>query len=167
MDKTIILWDVSTGQSLRKYRGHLGTVNCVKFNEDSSVAISGSVDTSIRCWDCRSKKPEAFQIMQEAKDSVSSVQVTDHEILTGSLDGQIRRYDVRNGEMIADEMARKFSLYAYSKSVVLLYSNKLRLFLLDPITSVWFTRDGQGLLVSCLDSTLRLIDKDTGELLQE
>ena len=110
MDKTIILWDVSTGQSLRKYRGHLGTVNCVKFNEDSSVAISGSVDTSIRCWDCRSKKPEAFQIMQEAKDSVSSVQVTDHEILTGSLDGQIRRYDIRNGEMIADEMARKFFL---------------------------------------------------------
>lgn len=142
MDKTIILWDVSTGQSLRKYRGHLGTVNCVKFNEDSSVAISGSVDTSIRCWDCRSKKPEAFQIMQEAKDSVSSVQVTDHEILTGSLDGQIRRYDIRNGQLIADEMAQ-------------------------PITSVWFTRDGQGLLVSCLDSTLRLIDKDTGELLQE
>ena len=45
--------------------------------------------------------------MQEAKDSVSSVQVTDHEILTGSLDGQIRRYDIRNGQMIADEMARK------------------------------------------------------------
>ena len=33
--------------------------------------------------------------------------------------------------------------------------------------SVWFTRDGQGLLVSCLDSSIRLIDKDTGELLQE
>jgi mitogen-activated protein kinase organizer 1 len=165
MDKTIILWDVSTGQSLRKYRGHLGTVNCVKFNEDSSVAISGSVDTSIRCWDCRSKKPEAFQIMQEAKDSVSSVQVTDHEILTGSLDGQIRRYDIRNGEMIADEMARKFSVSL--QKLCCSTNNEICLFSLDPITSVWFTRDGQGLLVSCLDSTLRLIDKDTGELLQE
>lgn len=37
----------------------------------------------------------------------------------------------------------------------------------EPIMSVWFTRDGQGLLVSCLDSSVRLIDKDTGELLQE
>ncbi len=66
MDKLIILWDVSTGQFLREYCGHLGTIKCVKFNEDSSVAISGSVDTSITCWDCRSKKSEAFQITQEA-----------------------------------------------------------------------------------------------------
>lgn len=110
MDKSIILWDVSTGQAVRKYRGHLSTVNCVKYNEESTVAISGSVDTTVRCWDCRSKKPEAFQIMNEGKDSISSVQVTDHEILTGSLDGQIRRYDIRNGAMIADEMARKFTL---------------------------------------------------------
>ena len=61
--------------------------------------------TTVRCWDCRSKKPEAFQIMNDGKDSISSVQVTDHEILTGSLDGQIRRYDIRNGQMISDEMA--------------------------------------------------------------
>jgi mitogen-activated protein kinase organizer 1 len=107
MDKTVILWDVATGQALRKYRGHLSTVNCVKFNEESTVAISGSVDTTVRCWDCRSKKPEAFQIMNDGKDSISSVQVTDHEILTGSLDGQIRRYDIRNGQMISDEMASK------------------------------------------------------------
>lgn len=129
MDKTIILWDVSTGQSLRKYRGHLGTVNCVKFNEDSSVAISGSVDTSVRCWDCRSKKPEAFQIMQEAKDSVSSVQVTDHEILTGSLDGQIRRYDIRNGQLIADEMARKSFLVFTEFSFVCSVGSKKLIYL--------------------------------------
>ena len=107
MDKIVILWDVATGQALRKYRGHLSTVNCVKFNEESTVAISGSVDTTVRCWDCRSKKPEAFQIMNDGKDSISSVQVTDHEILTGSLDGQTRRYDIRNGQMISDEMASK------------------------------------------------------------
>lgn len=103
----MILWDVSTGQPVRKFRGHLGTVNCVRFNEESTVAISGSLDTSIRCWDCRSKKPEAFQIMNEATDSVTSVQVSDHEILAGSLDGKARRYDIRNGQLVTDEMARK------------------------------------------------------------
>lgn len=36
----------TAGQALRKYRGHLSTVNCVKFNEESTVAISGSVDTT-------------------------------------------------------------------------------------------------------------------------
>lgn len=86
----------------------MSTVNCVKFNEESTVAISGSVDTTVRCWDCRSKKAEAFQIMDEGKDSICSVQVTDHEILTGSLDCKIRRYDIRNGQLVSDEMARKF-----------------------------------------------------------
>ena len=108
MDKSVILWDVATGQVVRKYRGHLSTVNSVRFNEESTVAISGSVDTTLRCWDCRSKNPEAFQIMDDAKDSISSVQVTDHEILAGSLDGQVRRYDIRNGRLVSDEMARKF-----------------------------------------------------------
>ncbi|XP_027563924.1 WD repeat domain-containing protein 83, partial [Neopelma chrysocephalum] len=36
-----------------------------------------------------------------------------------------------------------------------------------PITSVCFTKDGQCALVASLDSTLRLLDKDTGELLGE
>lgn len=36
-----------------------------------------------------------------------------------------------------------------------------------PITSVCFSKDGQCLLCSSLDSTLRLLDKDTGELLGE
>ena len=109
MDKTVILWDVATGQAVRKYRGHLGTVNSVKFNEESTVAISGSLDTTLRCWDCRSKKPEAFQIMDEATDSISSIQVSDHEILAGSLDGKVRRYDIRNGRMVSDEMASEYN----------------------------------------------------------
>lgn len=50
--------------------------------------------------------------MNESTDSVTSVQVSDHEILAGSLDGRVRRYDIRNGEMIADEMARKFYLFS-------------------------------------------------------
>ena len=41
----------------RNYRGsHAGAVNCVRFNEDSSVAISGSIDSSVKCWDLRSKR---------------------------------------------------------------------------------------------------------------
>ena len=43
-----------------------------------------------------------FQIMDEAKDSVTSLQVSDHEILTGSADCSIRRYDLRIGRMFTD-----------------------------------------------------------------
>jgi len=59
-------------------------VNCVKFNSpDSSVILSGSYDATVRCWDCRSRSLEPIQIMDDAKDSVTSIQVSNEEILTG------------------------------------------------------------------------------------
>ncbi|XP_060711276.1 WD repeat domain-containing protein 83 [Hemiscyllium ocellatum] len=141
-DKTVVLWDVATGQLVRKFRGHGGKVNCVQFNEESTVIVSGSIDTSVRCWDCRSRTSEPIQILNEAKDGISSVKVSDHEILSGSVDGRIRRYDLRMGQLFAD-------------------------FIGSPITSVCFSKDSQCTLSSSLDSTLRLLDKETGELLGE
>ncbi|KAE8620082.1 hypothetical protein XENTR_v10010091 [Xenopus tropicalis] len=141
-DKTVILWDVAQGQVVRKFRGHAGKVNCVQFNEEATVIMSGSIDSSIRCWDCRSRRPEAIQILDEAKDGISSIKISDHEILAGSVDGNLRRYDLRKGEMCADYLG-------------------------SPITCVSFSQDSQCLLASSLDSTLRLLDKDTGELLGE
>jgi mitogen-activated protein kinase organizer 1 len=41
----------------------LGTVNCVKFNEESTVILSGSVDGTVRTWDCRNRKMEPIQII--------------------------------------------------------------------------------------------------------
>ena len=45
--------------------------------------------------------------MSEFKDSVTSIDVSDHEILAGSADGQVRRYDLRAGEMNADLIGSK------------------------------------------------------------
>jgi len=41
----------------------LGRVNCVQFNEDSSLVISGSVDGTVRAWDCRSRRLEPVQVI--------------------------------------------------------------------------------------------------------
>ncbi|XP_071798399.1 WD repeat domain-containing protein 83-like [Asterias amurensis] len=141
-DNTVILWDVASGQILRKFRGHAGKVNCVCFNEEASVILSGSIDSTVRIWDCRSRKMDPIQIMDEAKDSISSITVSDFEILTGSVDGYIRRYDMRNGMLHADCIGQS-------------------------ATCVNFTKDGQCTLVSSLDNRIRLLDKDTGELLGE
>ncbi|XP_053907823.1 WD repeat domain-containing protein 83 [Cuculus canorus] len=141
-DKTVALWDVATGQVVRKYRGHAGKVNCVQFNEEATVIVSGSIDCTVRCWDCRSRRPDPVQVLDEAKDGISSVKVSDHEILTGSVDGRVRRYDLRAGQLHCDYIG-------------------------SPITSVCFSKDGQSALAASLDSTLRLLDKETGELLGE
>ncbi|XP_075217561.1 WD repeat domain-containing protein 83 isoform X2 [Lycorma delicatula] len=141
-DKTVILWDVATGQPLRRLRGHASHVTCVQFNEESTVAISGSRDNTVMCWDMKSRSNEPVQVLREAKDCITSLQVSDEEILTGSLDCKIRRYDIRKGEIVED-------------------------FVGDPVTCVNFTRDGQCALVSTTNNLIRLFDKTTGELLNE
>ncbi|XP_038626668.1 WD repeat domain-containing protein 83 isoform X1 [Tachyglossus aculeatus] len=188
-DKTVVLWDVSTGQVVRKFRGHAGVVNCVQFNEEATVILSGSIDTSIRCWDCRSRRPDPIQIMDEAKDGVSSVKVSDHEILAGSVDGHMRRYDLRMGELHADYVGSKYPRGKRGRKRLVGAQGPpelrhlpaawplgpepawirphLGLLVPGPVTSVCFSKDGQCVLASSLDSTLRLLDKDTGEMLGE
>lgn len=103
-DKTIILWDVTTGQPMRRLRAHIAVINVVRYNEDSSLFISGSLDGTVKIWDGKSNSREPIQVLDEAKDSISYLSVTDHEIATASLDHHLRRYDIRKGIMEADNL---------------------------------------------------------------
>ncbi|XP_072396822.1 WD repeat domain-containing protein 83 [Diabrotica undecimpunctata] len=139
-DKSNILWDVSTGQPIRRLRGHAATVTCVKYNEESTIVVSGSLDNTVMFWDVKSRSQDPVQVLKDAKDCVTSVQVTDHEILAGSVDCSFRRYDLRNGRLDAD-------------------------FVGAPVVSVSFTHDGQCILAGSADNTVRLFDKNSGEML--
>ena len=57
-----------------------------------------------------------------------------------SVDCNVRRYDIRLGNMVVDHIGQ-------------------------PVTSVVVSKDGQCILASSLDNTIRLLDKNTGELL--
>lgn len=139
-DKSVILWDVSTGQPIRRLRNHAASVSCVKFNEESTMAISGSVDNTVACWDVRTRTNEPVQVLRDAKDAITSIQVTDYEISSTSVDCFVRLYDLRACKVTSD-------------------------FIGSVITYASLTRDGQCLVVSCSDNTIKLIDKDTGEML--
>ncbi|KAF5299940.1 hypothetical protein FQA39_LY11313 [Lamprigera yunnana] len=141
-DKSVIVWDVSTGQPLRRLRGHASTVTCITYNEESTVAVSGGLDNSVMFWDVNSRKQDPIQVLNEAKDCITSVAVSSTEILTGSVDCSVRRYDLRNGSCHAD-------------------------FVGAPVISVSFSNDGQCILVSSADNVIRLLDKNSGELLGE
>lgn len=142
LDKSVILWDVSTGSPLRRFRGHMSGITTIRFNEESTMAISGSRDNLVMFWDIRSRSYDPVQTLNDAKDAISSVRITNYEILTSSFDSRIRRYDIRAGTMATDCLG-------------------------SPVTCASFTRDGQCILASCADGIIRLMDKDTGELLSE
>ncbi|XP_059047583.1 WD repeat domain-containing protein 83 [Achroia grisella] len=139
-DKSVILWDVTTGQPIRRYRGQASSITCVRFNEESTMAVSGSIDNTVAFWDVVSRRQEPVQLLKDAKDTITSIQVTDHEVMTTSVDCHVRLYDIRVGKMISDYIG-------------------------DVITYGSMTHDGQCYILSCSDGTIKLFDKDSGELL--
>ena len=64
------------------------------------------------------------------------------EILASSVDGTVRRFDVRMGCMDVDQLGA-------------------------PVTAMALSHDGNCVLASCLDGRMRLLDKASGELLAQ
>ena len=107
-DKQVFLWDVSTARTLRRWAGHFGRVNAVAFGgDDTSVVASGSFDATVRLWDAKSSSTKPIQVLEEAGDSVTSVAANGWEIVTGSVDGKLRVYDLRMGLLSTDLIGRR------------------------------------------------------------
>jgi mitogen-activated protein kinase organizer 1 len=142
-DKTVFLWDVQTAQTIRRYTGHSGRVNRGVFGgESDSIIATGSFDGTLRIWDTRSNSYKPIMILTDAKDSITDVCIHDAEIMSASVDGRVRSYDLRTGMCHADVLG-------------------------SPCTSFDVSKKGSEMLVSSLDSTIRLMDRGNGELLKE
>jgi mitogen-activated protein kinase organizer 1 len=151
-DRSVFLWDVATAQTIRRFggnHGHSARINAVAFaGSGDSVLVSGSFDASVRIWDVKSQQMKPIMVLEEARDSVSCILAGgaagmggEYEILAGSVDGRVRYYDLRMGRLETDVIGAS-------------------------VTSLQRTRDGKGILVGALDSSLRLIDRDSGGLLK-
>ncbi len=53
-DKSVKLWDVSTGQEVRSLLGHQATVTSVAFTADGKQLLTGSNDQTYRMWNVAS-----------------------------------------------------------------------------------------------------------------
>lgn len=118
-------------------------VNAVRWGgEGESVLVTGGSDCKVRFWDMRQgNNYKPLQILEEARDSVQDLEMRGEVLVVGSVDGRVRSYDLRMGSLTTDVVG-------------------------PPVNSVLLTVDMGGMLVTTLDSTVRLLDGNTGACLQ-
>jgi len=141
IDKQVFLTDSIKCNVLRRFVGHLHTINSICFNFDESVLISGGSDCSVRIWDLKSQNREPIQTLLDSKDSISKVIALNEKIISISIDGCLRIYDIRIGSMIKDDM--EISLNGIDKS-----------------------NDEKFFCISGTDDCLRLMESETGQIIK-
>lgn len=55
-DKSVKLWNGTTGKFVAAFRGHVGPVYQISWSADSRLLLSGSKDSTLKIWDVSKKK---------------------------------------------------------------------------------------------------------------
>ena len=62
---------------------------------------------TVMLWDMRANGRAPIQTLKEAQDSVTAVKMTANAIVTASVDGAVRIYDLRSGKQHTDWLPGK------------------------------------------------------------
>jgi WD40 repeat protein len=99
-DKTVKLWDASSGECLQTLEGHSDWVSSVAFSHDSTRLASASSDKTVKLWDASSG--ECLQTLEGHSDWVSSVAFS-HDLTrlaSASSDKTVKLWDASSGECL-------------------------------------------------------------------
>ena len=183
----LILWDMMTGEVVRRFEGHTGKVNSVAFSPDGQMALSGSDDHTLIRWEVATGG--ILNRFESHEDSVNSVAISPdgRSALSGSWDNTLILWDMATGEalhtLVRQRTRAPISVVfspdgqtalsgASSESSLILWDmttgEALRNFEghTGKVNSVAFSPDGQMALSGSDDRTLILWDVTTGDILR-
>lgn len=134
-DKSIRLWDISTGLAHPKaFIGHHNYVYSVAFSPKGNMLVSGSYDEAVFLWDVRAAR--IMRSLPAHSDPIGGVDfVRDGTLIVSCAnDGLIRVWDTATGQCLR----------------TLVHEDNA------PVTSVRFSPNGKYILAWTLDSCIRL-----------
>ncbi|KFY27130.1 hypothetical protein V491_01015 [Pseudogymnoascus sp. VKM F-3775] len=178
-DKTVRLWDATTGAALQTLEGHSDWVRSVAFSPDGKQVISGSDDKTVRLWDATTGA--ALQTLEGHSDWVRSVAFSPDDKLLPTL--HVSNYwliesttkflwlptdyrptceSVQDGLIILGHASGRVRLWDATTGAALQtlegHSHSVR--------SVAFSPDSKQVVSGSEDKTVRLWDAATGAALQ-
>jgi len=96
LDKTVRLWDTSTGKHCAVLEDHINFVYSAVFSPDGKLVASASLDKTVRLWDTSTGKQCA--VLRGHTDSVNSAVFSPDGklVASASKDKTVRLWDTRN-----------------------------------------------------------------------
>jgi hypothetical protein len=138
-DRTIRLWELTTGQQLRHFDGYTDEVNCIAFAPDNRSMIIGGRDRTIRLGHLESgKEVRRFVGHTDAVHTVA-ISADGRFVASGGADRTVRIWEIQTG--------KEWRCLAGHAAT---------------ITCVAFTPDGRYVLSGSHDRTVRLWEAASG-----
>lgn len=99
-DETLITWDANQGEFVRKFVHHNGIVNAVDVADSApDLFASASDDKKVMLWDARHNGAPAATFAGSYAATSVALSPDGQRVYTGGVDGIIRGWDVRAGEL--------------------------------------------------------------------
>ena len=142
-DKNVIVTDVIESKTVRKFMGHNSRVNSVSLNEENTLIVSASYDTTVKFWDNRANSHHPIDTIKGFKDSVTSAEIINgFEIVCSSMEGSTRFYDIRVGQFTSDDIG-------------------------EAVQAMCMSNSGRAYVVSALNNSMYLIERGSGNKVME
>ena len=141
-DKTILLWDIASAQSIATFRGDTDYFRAVAFSSDGQTLAGGSDETTIWLWNPNTKQYKG--ILRGHSDHVESLAFSPdgQTLASGSDDNTIRLWDMNT-------LRHKFTFRGHTRDIA--------------VGGLAFSPDGQTLASASYDNTVKLWDINTLE----
>ena len=162
MDKTVKLWEISTGKNINTLTGHTELPRSVAFSSDGTKLASGSMDKTIKLWEVSTG--ENISTFTGHTDRVESIAFSPDgtKLASGSADRTVKLWNVSTGENIntlggtgsTSAAVQMLHIFAGRASK----STQHR----SPVTSVAFSPDGTKLASGELEGMVKLWEVATG-----